>query len=151
MTVSRSASEPKLSWAQSSEHEGKSGGLSAAAANQPVVIWVVVGTLHGCERNVLNDAEHMAKVLADCTVAGGLTLLHSHVHQFKPQGVTATAVLAESHIALHSWPEQGVLFVDIATCSSAESSRAAFRKLCSLVTHSTQKIQEITAGSIASV
>jgi S-adenosylmethionine decarboxylase len=44
---------------------------------------------------------------------------------FAPQGVTACAVVGESHIALHTWPEQGRMFVDIASCSTRESVRRA--------------------------
>ena len=44
------------------------------------------------------------------------TLLHLHIHEFSPQGVTGVATLAESHLALHSWPEHGYLAADVFTC-----------------------------------
>jgi S-adenosylmethionine decarboxylase proenzyme len=46
----------------------------------------------------------------------GATLLHLYVHEFSPQGVTGVATLAESHLALHSWPEHGYLAADVFTC-----------------------------------
>ncbi len=46
----------------------------------------------------------------------GATLLNVHVHAFSPQGVTGVATLAESHLALHSWPEHGYLAADVFTC-----------------------------------
>jgi S-adenosylmethionine decarboxylase proenzyme len=46
----------------------------------------------------------------------GATLLHVYVHEFSPQGVTGVATLAESHLALHSWPEHGYLAADVFTC-----------------------------------
>ncbi len=46
----------------------------------------------------------------------GATLLHLHVHAFSPQGVTGVASLAESHLALHTWPEHGYLAADVFTC-----------------------------------
>jgi S-adenosylmethionine decarboxylase len=44
---------------------------------------------------------------------------------FSPQGITACAIVSESHLALHSWPEKGRLFVDIASCSTREGVLAA--------------------------
>ncbi len=46
----------------------------------------------------------------------GATLLNLHVHAFSPQGVTGVATLAESHLALHSWPEHGYLAADVFSC-----------------------------------
>lgn len=121
-------------------------GSGPMVKTEAVRIWVVVGTLHGCDPTLLDDPKRMEEALNACTRAGGLTLLHSHIHRFEPQGVTASAVLAESHIALHSWPEQEILFFDIATCSNAGSSRAAFAELCERVPHTNQKVHEVTAG-----
>ena len=42
--------------------------------------------------------------------------MNLHVHAFSPQGVTGVATLAESHLALHSWPEHGYLAADVFTC-----------------------------------
>lgn len=111
----------------------------------PVQVWVAVGTLHGCSSSLLNDPEELGRILTNCTQAAGLTLLHQHVHQFSPQGVTASAVLAESHIAIHTWPERGVLFVDIATCSSKSATRAALDELCSHIPHIEKRFRAITA------
>jgi len=96
---------------------------------------VIVATLEGCSFDSLNDPQRFETALREAIAAGGFTMLHHHVHQFAPQGVTAAAVLSESHIALHSWPEDGVLFVDLATCSSAEATRAAFNALCACFPH----------------
>ena len=42
--------------------------------------------------------------------------LHLKSHKFEPQGVTAVALLAESHISIHTWPENGTAVCDIFTC-----------------------------------
>jgi len=44
------------------------------------------------------------------------TLIALHSHKFSPQGVTAIALLSESHISIHTWPETGVAVCDIFTC-----------------------------------
>lgn len=96
---------------------------------------IIVATLEGCAFEDLDDPVRVERALREAVAAGGFTLLHSHVHRFEPQGVTGAAVLSESHVALHSWPEHGVLFVDIATCSSAEATARAFQRICDLFPH----------------
>lgn len=96
---------------------------------------IIVATLEGCSFDTIDDPEHIRRTLEEAVVAGGFTLLHSYVHEFEPQGVTGTVVLSESHIAVHSWPEDGVLFVDLATCSGDEATEAAFARICELIPH----------------
>lgn len=98
-------------------------------------ISVVVATLEGCSFADLDNEGLLHEVLTQAVGAGRFTELHRHVHHFDPQGVTAVVVLSESHIALHSWPEHGVLFVDIASCSGELASRAAFDRILALVPH----------------
>ncbi|MEJ6394639.1 adenosylmethionine decarboxylase [Gymnodinialimonas sp. 2305UL16-5] len=64
----------------------------------------------------LNDRAHIEQALRAVTEATGATLLHIHTHHFSPQGVTGIAVLAESHIACHTWPEIGYAAFDIFMC-----------------------------------
>ncbi len=58
--------------------------------------------------------------------ASGPTLLHIHLHHFSPfGGVSGVAVLAESHINVHTWPEHAFAAFDIFMCGEAEPERAA--------------------------
>jgi S-adenosylmethionine decarboxylase len=104
---------------------------------------VIVATLEGCPFDVIDNPETIEWLLREAVSAGGFTLLHSHVERFVPQGVTGAVVLSESHVNLHSWPEEGVLFVDLATCSSAQATRAAFERICDLIPHQSVRQQEI--------
>jgi S-adenosylmethionine decarboxylase len=68
----------------------------------------------------LDDIAHIEKALTDCVEAAGATLLHIHLHPFEPNGgVSGVAVLAESHISIHSWPERGYAALDVFMCGSA--------------------------------
>lgn len=87
--------------------------------------------LYHAER--LDDIAHIERTLRDCVTAAGATLLHIHLHHFEPNGgVSGVAVLAESHISIHSWPEHGYAALDIFMCGSANPDacvpvlRAAF-------------------------
>lgn len=88
--------------------------------------------LYGAER--LDDLAFIKRTLIDCVRAAGATLLHIHLHPFEPNGgVSGVAVLAESHISIHSWPERAYAALDIFMCGNAQPGRcidvlkAAFR------------------------
>ena len=73
--------------------------------------------LHGAER--LDDIEHIEATLRRCVEASRATLLHIHVHHFQPNGVSGVAVLAESHISIHTWPDANYAALDVFMCGSA--------------------------------
>jgi S-adenosylmethionine decarboxylase len=74
--------------------------------------------LYEAER--LDDLDHIEAALRRAVVAAGATLLHVHLHHFEPNGgVSGVAVLAESHISIHSWPEASYAAIDIFMCGSA--------------------------------
>jgi len=69
----------------------------------------------------LDDLDHIEQTLRDCVDAAGATLLHIHLHHFEPNGgVSGVAVLAESHISIHSWPEHGYAALDVFMCGDAK-------------------------------
>ncbi len=62
----------------------------------------------------LGDLKFVESTLKRCVEAAGATLLHVHLHNTAPSGgVTGVAVLAESHISVHSWPEAGYGAFDV--------------------------------------
>ena len=77
--------------------------------------------LHGARR--LNDLDHIDGVLRKCAEAAGATLLHMHLHRFQPDGVSGVAVLAESHISIHTWPEAGYAALDVFMCGNTAPER----------------------------
>ncbi len=66
--------------------------------------------------DLLNDPEHIRQALIDAASASGATLIDVCVHPFSPRGVTATATLSESHIAIHTWPELAYFAADLFFC-----------------------------------
>lgn len=73
-----------------------------------------------CPPELLNDLEAVRQALLEAVEAGGATLIDLCTHQFSPQGVTATATLAESHIAIHTWPEYGYFAADAFFCGAGD-------------------------------
>ena len=69
----------------------------------------------------LDDLGHVEATLREAVKAVGATLLHVHVHRFTPnRGVSGIAVLAESHISVHTWPETGYAALDIFVCGDCD-------------------------------
>jgi S-adenosylmethionine decarboxylase len=77
--------------------------------------------LHGAQH--LNDIDHIETALRRCVEAAGATLLHIHLHHFQPNGVSGVAVLAESHISIHTWPEAGYAALDVFMCGNADPDK----------------------------
>ncbi|MDZ4689023.1 MAG: adenosylmethionine decarboxylase, partial [Planctomycetaceae bacterium] len=67
----------------------------------------VIIELWGCQEGVINDAALVKTAMLDAVRAANATLLDINVHMFSPHGVTGVAVLSESHLSVHSWPEYG--------------------------------------------
>ena len=72
---------------------------------------------------LLNDADELQKMLRNITELAGLHHLESVTHQFSPQGVSAALLLSESHIAIHTWPESGVVYIAMTTCKMLDDDK----------------------------
>lgn len=83
--------------------------------------------LFDCPSAILDDEMHIDSAIREAARCASTTLLHQESRRFEPQGVTAFALLVESHISIHTWPELGYAAVDIFTCGN----RAMHQNACS--------------------
>ena len=72
--------------------------------------------LYRCDSEKLNDESFLRCSLNRAAKLAQATVLNLISNKFDPQGVTAIALLAESHISIHTWPENNYSAVDIFTC-----------------------------------
>ncbi len=72
--------------------------------------------LYQCDKAKLNDEAFIRTTMTSSAKIAGATLINLVTHSFKPQGVTGLALLAESHISIHTWPEIGYAAIDVFTC-----------------------------------
>ena len=72
--------------------------------------------LYKCDSEKLNDESFLRCILNRAAKLAKATVLNLISNKFDPQGVTAIALLAESHISIHTWPESNYSAVDIFTC-----------------------------------
>ena len=72
--------------------------------------------LYRCDCEKLNDESFLRCALNRAAKLANATVLNLISNKFEPHGVTAIALLAESHISIHTWPESHYSAVDIFTC-----------------------------------
>ena len=74
---------------------------------------------------LLDDLQYMEDAVRRAVVSCKATLLHLHLHHFTPNGgISGVAVLAESHISVHTWPERDFAAFDVFMCGDAEPEKA---------------------------
>lgn len=74
----------------------------------------------------LDDISYMEEAFKAAVEAAGATLLSMNFHHFTPNnGISGVAILAESHISVHTWPEYGYAAFDIFMCGGAEPLKGA--------------------------
>ena len=95
----------------------------------------LLGEWYGCPAHTpeFTRVDALRVLCLDAVRSAGLTVVGDSFHQFEPQGVTGTVLLAESHLAIHTWPESGFVTVDVYVCNyttdnSAKADRV-FREL----------------------
>ncbi|MFC3194588.1 adenosylmethionine decarboxylase [Marinicella sediminis] len=73
----------------------------------------------------LDELAHMEAAMREAVQQSKATLLHIHLHHFTPNGgISGVAVLAESHISVHTWPEKNYAAFDVFMCGDAEPEKA---------------------------
>ena len=91
-------------------------GVSYAGSHLIIDLWEAEG---------LNERDRIEAALIDAVKEAKATLLHIHLHTFEEGGgISGVAVLAESHISVHTWPEKGFAAFDVFMCGDAEPMKA---------------------------
>jgi S-adenosylmethionine decarboxylase proenzyme len=105
---------------------------------------------HGCDRELLDRPEAIRVELLAAVSRAGATPIQDFVHAFTPHGVTGIIVIAESHFAIHTWPEYGFAAVDLFTCGETVDPWAAFEHLGAALRASSHSVVELRRGLLPS-
>ena len=81
--------------------------------------------LYGCPADLLNDVTALETVMIEAAQRAGATVINSMFHHFSPFGVSGVVVIQESHLTIHTWPEQGFAAIDLFTCGTQTKPRLA--------------------------
>lgn len=85
----------------------------------------IILEMWGCCKDTIDNVEVVKEILVKAAESVKATLVDVVCHRFSPYGVTGVAILAESHIAVHTWPEHGYAAADIFICGGAINPRNA--------------------------
>jgi S-adenosylmethionine decarboxylase len=96
----------------------------------------------------IDSIKTIKKALIEAVEAAGATLLKIELHKFSPQGISGVAVIAESHISIHTWPEYNYVAIDVFTCGQKVKPYRAVAALKKSFQPKKFKIKEIKRGKI---
>ncbi len=101
---------------ESEDHFTTRNGIEFAGTHLILDFWGASG---------LDELDRMEQAMREAVAVSGATLLHIHLHHFTPNGgISGVAVLAESHISVHTWPERNYAAFDIFMCGDAKPEMA---------------------------
>lgn len=77
----------------------------------------------GCGPSALADLDGVTAAMLEAARASGATIVTHSFHHFSPHGVSGAVIIAESHLAIHTWPEHGFAAVDFFSCGAVDMDR----------------------------
>jgi len=90
----------------------------------------LLGEWYGCPAEpLLTQADALRDLCRRAVDESGLTIVGDRFFQFEPHGVTGTVLLAESHLAIHTWPEVGFVTVDVYVCNYTTDNTAKAQRV----------------------
>ena len=106
--------------------------------------------LYECDCETLNDPDRIKKIMEEAAITSGASIVQSVFHLFNPHGISGVVVIAESHLAIHTWPEYGYSAVDIFTCGEEVDPWRACHYLKEELKAGSTSTVEISRGAIDS-
>lgn len=87
--------------------------------------------IHNCQEQTILKVDNVTMLLDEICTTYSLTVLKKSSNQFAPHGATAIYLLAESHLSIHTWPENNYVALDLFSCvplKTVEELESLFRK-----------------------
>jgi S-adenosylmethionine decarboxylase len=89
----------------------------------------IVAELSHCSPEIIADLERVQSAMVQAALVAKAEIREVAFHRFQPHGVSGVVVIAESHLAIHTWPELGYAAIDVYTCGETSEPWAACRYL----------------------
>ncbi len=86
----------------------------------------IIADMYGVDPAVLARVERMKEVFEGAVKFAKLSKISSDYYQFRPEGASGIVLIAESHLSFHTWPEYGLVTLDIYTCGNPEQAVKAY-------------------------
>ena len=109
----------------------------------------VLADLYACDAGVLGDAGAIEAHMLEAARRSGATVVAHNFHRFAPHGVSGVVVIAESHLAIHTWPEHGFAALDLFTCGDTLRPEPCFDYLVAVLGCQRHTITAVSRGGEA--
>ena len=131
-----------------STDNGSAGGGGATVDQEHDLGTHLIADFGGCAAvELLEDADKLERVIMEALLQGNLTIMSPvHIHRFQPKGLSALAVLAESHLSIHTWPEWGKATLDVYACGTTAEPAKALAHLAAVLQPSDQHVIKLPRG-----
>ncbi|MEV0696931.1 adenosylmethionine decarboxylase [Saccharopolyspora sp. NPDC050389] len=123
--------------------------MSVDTGTPPVGLFTgqhVLAELEGVDPELLDDEQFLRETLHNALSQSHATVCQMIAKRFEPQGVTVLALLSESHASLHTYPEDGSIFIDVFTCGHTAQPERAVELLAEALKPASQNVQTIQRG-----
>jgi S-adenosylmethionine decarboxylase len=105
--------------------------------------WII--EFFGCPNSILDNPVLLGEIMYKACAASDLSIIKQVEHSFTPHGVTMLALLSESHMSIHTWPEEGYCALDIFSCGQ-KNLQAAFDILRAEISPASHSVKVINRG-----
>jgi S-adenosylmethionine decarboxylase proenzyme len=104
---------------------------------------------YDCDIDVLDSVETIREAMLNAAEMSGATIISDTFHHFSPQGVSGVVVIAESHLAIHTWPEHKFAAVDLFTCGDEVDPWVGFYYLKEVLKSKYFTVMEMRRGLLS--
>jgi S-adenosylmethionine decarboxylase len=108
----------------------------------------LMAEFHNCPAGLLAEPEAIERVMRGAAEACGATIVNAVFHHFNPHGVSGAVIIAESHLAIHTWPEYGYAAVDVFTCGATIDPAEAVAYLAEHLGAQHHSFTEVNRGNV---
>lgn len=102
--------------------------------------------LRDCNPKTLSDLQFVTDAMKNAALEAKATIVEVAFHEFSPFGISGMVVIAESHLAIHTWPEYGYAAVDVFTCGDLIKPQVAAKFLIEQFQSKNPSIVEMKRG-----
>lgn len=108
----------------------------------------VLAEFFECDPNILNNVSMVEKLMIEAALECGATIVQKCFHMFNPYGVSGVVIIAESHLAIHTWPELGYAAVDLFTCGDKCDPKVSYEYLRKMFNSKNASYTELKRGIV---
>lgn len=108
----------------------------------------IIVELYNCCADILCNPVEVEKGMIQAAEKAKATVLQSNFHHFSPLGVSGVVVIMESHLTIHTWPENNYAAIDVFTCGSDAEPWEAVKHLKTFFESKNSSVMEIKRGLV---